>query len=357
MSVAVVVGTRHGQHGPRSRSGPAHRGRWPGVLELHPLSQEATATLVRSLLRTDTDDDLCRACHAATGGNPFLVDSRDGARRRRRSSADGAALRVGRLVPDAVARQVLSDSAARRGCDPRCARGRRARRGHATPARRPPSGVDPARGRRRSRRARGSGHPLARRVALVRASAACRSRLCGRPPRRASARARACGEDARRYGSPPERVALQLLAAEPAGSEWAVEMLREAAREAGARGAPRTAARYLERALAEPPAETDRRDVLFELGVAESRATPSAADSVQSAGPDGRSGGTGASRPAARRPLQPARAVRRVRGRPGGGNRHPRRRRAGASIRAPGRSRGAGRDGARCEAESRAQDG
>jgi tetratricopeptide (TPR) repeat protein len=85
-------------------------------------------------------------------------------------------------------------------------------------------------------------------------------------------------------GSPPERVAVQLLAADPGGYEEAVATLRAAAREAMARGAPRTAAHYLERALGEPPVATVKREVLLELGVAESRAAqPNAADHLAEA--------------------------------------------------------------------------
>ena len=71
---------------------------------------------------------------------------------------------------------------------------------------------------------------------------------------------------------PAERVATQLLLCEPAGSEWATATRRAAGREAMGRGAPQAAARYLSRALSEPPPEDARRDLLLELGVAESRA-------------------------------------------------------------------------------------
>ena len=56
----------------------------------------------------------------------------------------------------------------------------------------------------------------------------------------------------------PERVALHLLRTEPAGEPATVATLREAARRAAARGAPQSAATYLRRALAEPPATAGR---------------------------------------------------------------------------------------------------
>ena len=51
-----------------------------------------------------------------------------------------------------------------------------------------------------------------------------------------------------------ERVAEHLLATEPTGDAWTVARLTEAAREASRRGAPESAASYLRRVLAEPPA-------------------------------------------------------------------------------------------------------
>ena len=55
----------------------------------------------------------------------------------------------------------------------------------------------------------------------------------------------------------PERVASHLLRADPAGDEWVVERLEEAADAASARGALELAAEYLRRALTEPPSGED----------------------------------------------------------------------------------------------------
>jgi DNA-binding CsgD family transcriptional regulator len=68
-------------------------------------------------------------------------------------------------------------------------------------------------------------------------------------------------------GAEPEQVAMQLLSCEPASDPNAVKALQAAAAAGLARGAPETAAGYLRRALAEPPA--DRAVVLGELGSAE----------------------------------------------------------------------------------------
>ena len=69
-----------------------------------------------------------------------------------------------------------------------------------------------------------------------------------------------------------ERVAKHLLATEPSGDGWVVERLLEAARAAEGNGAPDSAAAFLRRVLAEPPATGDRYGLLLDLGVAEASA-------------------------------------------------------------------------------------
>ncbi len=66
-----------------------------------------------------------------------------------------------------------------------------------------------------------------------------------------------------------ERVAEHLLLSEPAGDDWVVGRLVEAARVAGKQGAPESAVVFLRRALDEPPAGVDRPGLLLELGMAE----------------------------------------------------------------------------------------
>jgi DNA-binding CsgD family transcriptional regulator len=69
-----------------------------------------------------------------------------------------------------------------------------------------------------------------------------------------------------------ERVAHHLLASEPAADAWSVDRLVDAARTASRTGAPESAARYLVRALAEPPRQDLRSSILLALGIAEARA-------------------------------------------------------------------------------------
>ncbi|WP_320774077.1 helix-turn-helix transcriptional regulator [Streptomyces sp. CRN 30] len=71
-------------------------------------------------------------------------------------------------------------------------------------------------------------------------------------------------------GSPAEQVAAQLMAVVTRRQPWAVDVLRAAADTALRRGAPDTAARYLQRALLDSPDEgVDRARLLVELGTAE----------------------------------------------------------------------------------------
>jgi DNA-binding CsgD family transcriptional regulator len=83
-----------------------------------------------------------------------------------------------------------------------------------------------------------------------------------------AAAARALAHD----GAPADRVAAHLLATDPTGDDAVVDSLWTAAKTAIANGAPDSAVVYLRRALAEPPPESVRPDLLRELGFAESYA-------------------------------------------------------------------------------------
>jgi DNA-binding CsgD family transcriptional regulator len=73
-------------------------------------------------------------------------------------------------------------------------------------------------------------------------------------------------------GVDPERIAAHLLHGRGQGSQWVIDRLRAAASEARMRGAPQSAARYLQRALEEPPPLDRRASILAELGAAEAAA-------------------------------------------------------------------------------------
>ena len=104
-------------------------------------------------------------------------------------------------------------------------------------------------------------HPLIRATVYQDLGSADRARAHERAARQRQTR-----------GATPDEVATHLLVARPAAEAGFVDVLREAARNAAALGAPETAAAYLRRALAEPPCEEITADVCIELGRSAARA-------------------------------------------------------------------------------------
>jgi DNA-binding CsgD family transcriptional regulator len=250
------------------------------VIALRRLTADATTGLVRSLLGEDASHELCDACYSATGGNPLLVRelaaavAADGVPR----GAEGAA-HVRRLVPEAVVRHVLVRLSRLGAMSIGVARaiavlGPGAELRHVTTT----AGLSEAAAADAvdalvSADILAPGprleftHPLLGEAVYKDLGAGERLRAHARAAKLLAAAA-----------APPERIAAQLLASEPAGSEWAVQTLRAAAAEATRRGAASAAASYLQRALDEEPRRADRPSLLLELGVAESRsAQPQAA--------------------------------------------------------------------------------
>ena len=242
------------------------------VLRPSALSEEAVATLVRTHLGTDAPAELCRACHEATGGNPFLtmelirelamagVEPAAAALElgevRPRSVSRSVLLRIGRLPPEAArlarALAVLGD-----GADLRL---------NAEQA-----GLDPDEAAEAGAALVGAGiladasplrflHPIIRTAVYADIT----------EPERAREHERAAAL-LRRRGAPPERVAVHLLETAPGGDAGVVDTLRGAARVALARGATDPAATLLRRALVEPPAGEQRLEVLRALGKVELR--------------------------------------------------------------------------------------
>jgi DNA-binding CsgD family transcriptional regulator len=271
LRAALVIGTRR-EEDPGSAAGRAlaeirsEAGR--GRLELRPLGLDAVAQLLRDLGGQDVEPVFARACHAATGGNPFLLEELA-----RTLLADGVPFtaasteRVGTVAPATVAAAVA-----------------------ATLARLGPQAQELARGAAVAGdgaaldiAAEVAGVPLADAPAvagrLVRAGLLSDERelrfrhpiLAGAvvatlaAPERAAVHARAAAV-LRARGAAPERVALQLLHTSPAGSAEVVAELRHAAATAQAGGAPETAAVLMERALREPPPGELRGALLCELG-------------------------------------------------------------------------------------------
>jgi DNA-binding CsgD family transcriptional regulator len=236
------------------------------------LSVAAASEVVRQLVPV-ADEPFCAACHAASGGNPFVL------RELVRSlvagdvapNAEGAA-RVGEVGPPTVARWVLSRLERLPAAATELARavavlGDDAELGRA--ARligRPAQEAELALDELVAGELLAPSRPLDFVHPVVRA--AVRDAM---PPGSRSRAHRNAAHLLREEGAEPGRVATHLLAAEPGGEPWVVDALLEAARVALAQGAPELAAGHAQRALAEPPTADARPRVLRALGNAERR--------------------------------------------------------------------------------------
>jgi DNA-binding NarL/FixJ family response regulator len=221
------------------------------------LGPAAVQTLVRGRLPAATAG-FAQACHAVTGGNPFLLGalltqfsaSRD-------APDDEAAARLGTFGSEQVARVIeLQLARLPDGAGPLA-------RAVAVLGRAPPAGVRAADALRTAGLLEdGPGlmlvHPLIAGTLYASLPAGERAQW------HAAAAALLTGERA-----DPERIGLHLLRTEPAREAATVATLREAAGRASARGAPQSAAAFLCRAAAEPPPDQAQdADVRLELGLA-----------------------------------------------------------------------------------------
>jgi len=234
-----------------------------------PLGVGAVAALLGRDEPGSVDEQFARACHDATGGNPFLLTELERTLRAERVPFTAAgARRVGEVTPPQVARSVrarlarlspparalaraavvLSDDAplelsaqvagldlstATAAADELCA-----------------AGLVDAGGRLMRFR-----HPLVR------------SAVAGSLTRAESREAHLIAVQLlRARGAPPERIAVHLLATTPTGDAADAATLRTAAARAVERGAPEGAVPLLRRALEEPAGDEERARLLLELG-------------------------------------------------------------------------------------------
>ena len=235
---------------------PSGAERWPEPLALlgdeqgvalmtpQPLTPPASGILIGRLLGQDPDEAFCAACHHATGGNPFLLSELVAAVR-----ADGlapttaSAAQIHSLAPQGIARSVVvrlgrmpREAAALAGCV--ALLGAEAELRHAAAL----ADLDPAAAAAAADDllAAGlldAGRPLRLVHPVVRA--ALYSEL-----RKASGARSFTGAAARMFADEDadlDVIAAHLLASEPAGERWTVELLLKAAERALARGSPTTA--------------------------------------------------------------------------------------------------------------------
>lgn len=246
-------------------------------LRICALSEEGSAALVRARLGARADEELCRSCHEATGGNPFYLLELAAALRSE-SSRPTAALadRVRELGAGAVGRSVLI-RLARLGAE--CERLAQvvAVLGPGCPLRHAAAlaGFERQRAEAAADALRAEGLFAAGRLLAFVHPIVSEALLAELPPSRLAAlHGQAAGLLAA-DGARADQVAAHLVSAEPYGEEWVVDALRAAAHDALARGDPDTAVLYLRRALDEPPPAGLRLEVLTELGRAE-RTLPAA---------------------------------------------------------------------------------
>jgi len=234
------------------------------------LGPEATQTLVRERLPAATAG-FAHACHAVTGGNPFLVRAlltklvADGV-----AADDETAARLGTFDAEQVARVIELQLARLPGGAGPLAQaiavlGPGAELRHAAQlARLDQPAAARAADALRAAGLLGDGPGLTLAHPLIAGSLYQNLPAGERALRHADAAALLAGERA-----DPERAGLHLLRTEPAHEAAAVATLRAAAQRATARGAPESAAAYLRRAVAEPPPDAaEEAETRLELGLA-----------------------------------------------------------------------------------------
>jgi DNA-binding CsgD family transcriptional regulator len=242
----------------------------PSTLALYPrpLSVPSVVALTRERLGAEADEDFCRACHSATGGNPLFLHELLGALDAAGIvPSSGAAGEVQSVGPAAVRRFVLHRLAALGPAATALARavavlgddselelaaGVAGLRGHAARE----AADDLIRAEIFARGVRlGFVHPIVR--------AALYEDLL---PGERDARHAAVAEALMAVGAAAERVTAHLLLTTVTRDPRRVSILRAAAIAAFHSGSPRAAAERLSRALAESSAEQERAEILTELG-------------------------------------------------------------------------------------------
>jgi DNA-binding CsgD family transcriptional regulator len=255
-------------------------------VELAPLSLDAVDALAHEILGTTVERAFSEACHVATGGTPFYVAELLRALREDgvsgtavdvpaidgltpRAVLDATLARLGRLSDEA---RIVAEAAAL--LEPSAEL-----RWIAALAELDPDAVAGAADSLLAAGLLGSvapcrfAHPILRSAVEREIPPARRGQLHLQAARLLA-----------RAAMPVDAVAAHLMQSPPAGESWIVSALRQAARGAGARGAPAAIASYLERALAERPPTRERRELLLDLGRAESQiASPRAAEHLREA--------------------------------------------------------------------------
>jgi DNA-binding CsgD family transcriptional regulator len=271
LAVVVVYASRVGEGASSALPAVAEPEVVSTVLRPAVLSEPAVALLIEQLLDRPSSQQFTRACHVATGGNPFLVHELLRALEGDDVVPDDASVtRVEDIAPTTIALATLARlrRLGRAANDLACALavlGRSAELRHAAALAQQDdvvavhaADVLTAAGVVRDGRPLEFIHPIVR-TTVYNALA---------PANRAASHKRAARLLAQ-DGVVDVALAPHLLATEPSSDRWVVERLRAAAREVLERGAPDAACTYLERATREPAPPSDRLALLLALGSAE----------------------------------------------------------------------------------------
>ena len=240
------------------------------LLRPAPFSPAGSAALTREVLGAEAAAEFCAACHAATGGNPFLLrELLAGLMADRVRPVAQASAVVGGYRSEAIGRWVLA-RLGRLGPDALALATAVCVLGVEVPLRRAGAlaGLEPERAAQAADRLANAGiletgRPLSFAHAIL--ASAVYDQLA--PSERAGLHQRAARILADE-GTDAEEIAAHLLLTEPAGDPRVITELRAAAEQAQARGAPASAASCLARALREPAPDSQRGGLLHQLGLA-----------------------------------------------------------------------------------------
>ncbi len=235
-----------------------------------PLSPAATSTVVRNRLGRDASGDLCRACHVASGGNPFLLSELvEGLMDEHIEPSQAGAEAVEQVGPRSVAQSMLvrlarlSADAGRMARAVACFPGGAEFRHAAALAELDDAEAAQAVDQLAEVAILAHGRPLAFLHPMMQA-AVYEDLPLGRRALMHLAAARLL----RGEGAIPTTIATHLLATEAGSDAEAFADLLRAAELAVATGAPNAAVEYLARALAEPVPEAQRSSALHRRGIA-----------------------------------------------------------------------------------------
>lgn len=268
LSIAVILAKRPGEPGvDEELFGAIAAEPLSRMMRLAPLSPSASEMVVRQALGPGADHEFSAACHEVAGGNPFLLRALTQTLAQEGVDPTAAsAASVRELVPDAVAGALVVRMARLSAAAAALARAVAVLDTDVSLRQAAALAELPQREAARAADALAASAILEAELPLNFVHPLVRAAVYGglQTGERAVWHARAARvlADA---GTRSERVAAQLLRAEPEGDAWVVTRLRAAAADAMAQADPDSAVAYLRRAFVEPAPRDERTALLREL--------------------------------------------------------------------------------------------